>query len=203
MVSVYTVFMTQLKKILILNIPKAIKNGLLEQLSKFTELEIICSNNDEYFSEVNPSLVIAGNSLENKIIGCPVISISDNESYRIGFLLRQILQKLKQPSLYTDDIYFGFCVFMPRSKSINIGDDKTVALTDCEVNILTYLAQHLKRAVSKDELLKNVWHYKEGIDTHTLETHIYRLRQKLDEGGGDSQILLTTEDGYSLNTKNN
>lgn len=70
-------------------------------------------------------------------------------------------------------------------------------LTDKETDILLYLSR-LKTPASRDELLREVWQYKDGVTTHTLETHIYRLRQKLAQLLDNKDVLLTDEGGYYL-----
>jgi len=72
-----------------------------------------------------------------------------------------------------------------------------VRLTDKEVQLLRLLASSAE-PVGRSELLEKVWGYRDDLDTHTLETHIYRLRQKLERDPADPQILLTSEGGYRL-----
>ncbi len=71
-------------------------------------------------------------------------------------------------------------------------------LTDKEKEILLFLHENADQSVSREDLLKAVWGYAEGIETHTLETHIYRLRQKIEEDPAKPENLLTTETGYIL-----
>ena len=71
-------------------------------------------------------------------------------------------------------------------------------LTDKETSILKYLFRAGERPVSRDDLLNDVWGYNAGVTTHTLETHIYRLRQKIEENPAEAQILLTEPGGYRL-----
>lgn len=71
-------------------------------------------------------------------------------------------------------------------------------LTDKEVHLLRMLNECGPQGMGRDELLEKVWGYREGLDTHTLETHIYRLRQKLEADPANPQLLLTTSGGYKL-----
>jgi DNA-binding response OmpR family regulator len=73
-----------------------------------------------------------------------------------------------------------------------------VRLTEKEVAILACLAKEKGASVSRQALLDAVWAYAEGVETHTLETHIYRLRQKIEENPAKPQYLVTLEDGYTL-----
>ncbi len=76
--------------------------------------------------------------------------------------------------------------------------EKKTKLTEKEVDILKYLYQNLSQTVSKEELLENVWGYSAGATTHTVETHIYRLRKKVEENG-KNQLIITKNNGYRLN----
>lgn len=71
-------------------------------------------------------------------------------------------------------------------------------LTDKEVELLQALYEAGAEGISRADLLEQVWGYKEELETHTLETHIYRLRQKLESDPAQPQWLLTTETGYRL-----
>ena len=74
---------------------------------------------------------------------------------------------------------------------------KSVLLTDKEVQLLQNLAEIKGQGVTKDQLLKNVWGFDEALDTHTLETHVYRLRGKFRELAGE-EVIAATEGGYRL-----
>ena len=71
-------------------------------------------------------------------------------------------------------------------------------LTEKEVAILSFLAERKGVPVSREDLLAHVWSYAEGVETHTLETHIYRLRQKIEADPSSPTILVTKEDGYAI-----
>ena len=71
-------------------------------------------------------------------------------------------------------------------------------LTDKEAAILSHLLA-ADGVVGRDELLAGVWGYGEGVDTHTVETHVYRLRQKIEDDPAQASVLLTEAGGYRLN----
>jgi DNA-binding response OmpR family regulator len=75
---------------------------------------------------------------------------------------------------------------------------ETLRLTEKEVAILAYLKAAGDRPVSREDLLHHVWSYVRDVETHTLETHIYRLRQKIEEDPSKPKILITQGDGYVL-----
>jgi DNA-binding response OmpR family regulator len=77
------------------------------------------------------------------------------------------------------------------------GGDK-IRLTEKETNILKFLHRAGGAAVPREVLLHEVWGYNSQVSTHTLETHIYRLRQKIEADPSDAQILQTVEGGYCL-----
>lgn len=74
----------------------------------------------------------------------------------------------------------------------------TIRLTEKETAILVYLYRAGGAPVGRDDLLSAVWSYADNVQTHTLETHIYRLRQKIETDPSSPKILLTVEDGYAV-----
>jgi DNA-binding response OmpR family regulator len=82
-------------------------------------------------------------------------------------------------------------------------DRKKIRLTEKETAILIRLSAANGESVSRNTLLEEVWGYKAGIDSHTLETHIYRLRKKIEELGSNSSFLKTSRDGYKLLSTSN
>ena len=77
-------------------------------------------------------------------------------------------------------------------------DERKIRLTEKETNILKYLLRSGEASVSRDELLHEVWGYNAGISTHTLETHIYRLRQKIEPNPSQVSLLVTSDGGYRI-----
>jgi DNA-binding winged helix-turn-helix (wHTH) protein len=76
-----------------------------------------------------------------------------------------------------------------------------VRLTEKETSILRYLYRAGQRPVSRETLLQEVWGYNSGVTTHTLETHIYRLRQKIEKDAAAPAILVTESRGYKLHDR--
>ena len=82
---------------------------------------------------------------------------------------------------------------------INLDNKVRVRLTEKETDILWQLWQAPQNELSRQKLLSDVWGYNDEISSHTLETHIYRLRKKIENSSSESFILTTTENGYRLN----
>ena len=76
-------------------------------------------------------------------------------------------------------------------------NEKTLKITEKEINFICILVNS-KFPLSKKYILENIWLYSPGTETHTIETHIYRLRQKIKETFGDNDFIKNTKDGYSL-----
>jgi DNA-binding response OmpR family regulator len=76
-----------------------------------------------------------------------------------------------------------------------IKDNKSIILTEKEVQLLELLVQN-KKPISKNQILNLIWHYSSDADTHTVETHIYRLRKKINDKFMFDQFILNNKDGY-------
>ena len=76
-------------------------------------------------------------------------------------------------------------------------NDSEIILTEKEIQLLELFVNN-KKPVSKDEILSSVWNYSSDADTHTVETHIYRLRKKINDKFSDENFIINTKDGYSL-----
>jgi len=118
---------------------------------------------------------------------------------RLGELVVRIRTQLRQFRALDDARFeIGNLSFVPANKMLHeIGSDRTQALTEKEATILKFLYRAFPNDVTKDELLAEVWGFQNGVSTHTLETHIYRLRQKI-SGLTKKQLILTIEKGYRL-----
>jgi DNA-binding response OmpR family regulator len=89
--------------------------------------------------------------------------------------------------------------FRPAAKLLNDRAGRRLRLTNKEVSILKFLYRAGPKTVSRAILLGEVWGYNAGVTTHTLETHIYRLRQKIEANPANCQMLVTGQGGYRLN----
>ena len=92
----------------------------------------------------------------------------------------------------------GSYVFKPNSKVLE-SKNKSIRLTEKENDILKFLYQNLETIVSREILLHEIWGYNSKVTTHTLETHIYRLRQKIEIDPANACFLITETGGYRLN----
>lgn len=75
---------------------------------------------------------------------------------------------------------------------------KSISLTEKEVAILMHLYENKGQVITRDALLHAVWNYAQNVETHTLETHIYRLRQKIEDNPAQPKILMTAGEGYKV-----
>ncbi len=119
--------------------------------------------------------------------------------FRLGVLMARLRAQLRQFEL-SDDANFkiGPYGFRPAAKMLITENDRKIHLTEKETAILKYLYRVGDRAVTREVLLDEVWGYNAGVTTHTLETHIYRLRQKIEPVGGETNLLVTEPGGYRL-----
>jgi len=121
--------------------------------------------------------------------------------FRLGVLLARLRAQLRSHEASTDAVFtIGRFSFHPTAKMlVESGSRKKIRLTEKEVAILRYLYRAGDRPVPRETLLGEVWGYNAGVNTHTLETHVYRLRQKIEREPGQAEILVTAPGGYRLN----
>jgi DNA-binding response OmpR family regulator len=120
--------------------------------------------------------------------------------FRLNVLLARLRAHLRQ-SEHSDDAEFtiGPYTFRPQAKLlIDPRGRKRVRLTEKETGILKYLYHAGDRVIGREVLLGEVWGYNAGVTTHTLETHVYRLRQKIERDPTRAEILVTEPGGYRL-----
>ena len=123
--------------------------------------------------------------------------ILDEIPVKLEKLVEQInLKFLKEKFDFQSDISIG-------SYNLNLNSRKItkkniiVALTEREINLILFLKKSTK-AVKIHELQKEVWEYGSELETHTVETHIYRLRKKIKEKFNDENFIISSKRGYII-----
>jgi DNA-binding response OmpR family regulator len=118
--------------------------------------------------------------------------------FRFAVLMARVHAHLRSHEQSEEAVYrIGPYTFRPSAKLLLDPRGKKVRLTEKETNILKFLHRS-GETVPRDTLLHEVWGYNPAVTTHTLETHIYRLRQKIESNPGQAQLLITEPGGYRL-----
>ncbi len=120
--------------------------------------------------------------------------------FKFGVLMARLRAHIRQHERSDDAVFsIGPYTFQPANKLlIDEANRKKIRLTDKETAILKYLFRAGDKAVGRDKLLGEVWGYNAAVTTHTLETHVYRLRQKIEHDPSHAKILVTEPGGYRL-----
>ncbi|PJE30490.1 Transcriptional regulatory protein YycF [Pseudooceanicola marinus] len=119
--------------------------------------------------------------------------------FKFPVLLARIRAQLRQHEQSEDAVFqLGPYSFRPAMKLLVTEEDRKIRLTEKETNILKFLYRSTESVVPRDVLLHEVWGYNAGVTTHTLETHIYRLRQKIEPDPSNARLLVTESGGYRL-----
>jgi DNA-binding response OmpR family regulator len=119
--------------------------------------------------------------------------------FKLAVLLARIRAQLRQYAASEDAIFqIGPYSFKPGAKLLVSEKGSKLKLTEKETAILRFLFRAGQKVVSRDTLLTEVWGYNSNVTTHTLETHIYRLRQKIEPNPSAARILVTEGGGYKL-----
>jgi len=120
--------------------------------------------------------------------------------FKFFILLARIRALLRQHEQSENATFsLGPYTFKPASKILITENEEKVRLTEKETNILKFLYRSKDGMVARDVLLHEVWGYNANVTTHTLETHIYRLRQKIELDPRNARLLITEQGGYRLN----
>ncbi|MDR1693691.1 MAG: winged helix-turn-helix domain-containing protein [Lactobacillaceae bacterium] len=155
------------------------------------------------------------NHIKESGVMVPIIYFQSNENKKVPFtptdivvkkpfVLDNFLDFLKSSIQMFDNssdgsIGFNEYELLPSKKEIvNKKTNEVVKLTEKEVAVIKYLYKARGRIVSKNELLQEVWGYSPDSTTHTIETHIYRLRSKVENSENCSPIIVTEDGGYKI-----
>jgi len=121
--------------------------------------------------------------------------------FKFPVLLARIRAQLRTHEQSESAVFqIGPYTFQPAQKLLTTEEGRKIRLTDKEMNILKFLHRAPENIVPRDVLLHEVWGYNAGVSTHTLETHIYRLRQKIEPDPSNARLLVTEAGGYRLAT---
>jgi DNA-binding response OmpR family regulator len=151
-----------------------------------------------------PIIMLTGTSEETDVVRGLNAGANDyiSKPFRAKELLARIYAQLRLFDNSVDAVFtIGPYTFRPSAKILaNPEKKQRIRLTNKEVELLKFLYQTSNGIVSRQTLLDEVWGYNAGASTHTLETHIYRLRQKLETDPAECRLLVTMPGGYQLNT---
>lgn len=188
-----------------------------EDFAEDLKAQILRFAPDFSFVENAPDLLLIDenseccNELRQKYPTIPLIFLSaenkENDILNIyvkkPFSLMSFLDVLRAANNNLDNSADGYLTFndyelRPNLREIvDIQSGDVIKLTEREIDILKYLYKNQGHYVSKSDLQRNVWKYNEEVATHTIETHIYRLRQKVEQKGG-RRLIVTENGGYML-----
>jgi DNA-binding response OmpR family regulator len=148
-----------------------------------------------------PIIILTGSSGEADIVRGLSAGASDyiSKPFRSAELTARLHAQLRSFDRSEDAAFtIGPFAFYPSKKLLRDPNKKqTIRLTDKEVSLLKFLLRS-DGPVDRNVLLDEVWGYNSGVSTHTIETHIYRLRQKLEADPSNPILLMTHELGYGL-----
>ena len=170
---------------------------ILNEISESLNFKIIQSNKEEYndlkLNFKNDYLIIS----RKKIQGLNNVLVLEEKSIKLRKLLEIInINLLKNKFYKQSNIKIGKYSLDLNSRKIFL-KDKNLDLTERETNLIVFINE--RKNVTIKDLQKNVWDYSPNLETHTVETHIYRLRKKMSEIFGDENFILNTQNGYTIN----
>jgi len=149
----------------------------------------------------NPIIMLTGHDTDSDTILGLESGANDyiTKPFRFAVLLARIRAQLRQHEHSEEAVFtIGEYTFRPSAKLLVDKKGSKVRLTEKETSILKYLYRAGEKVISRDVLLHEVWGYNAGVTTHTLETHIYRLRQKIERDPSRAELLITEAGGYKL-----
>ncbi len=170
---------------------------ILEELSLDLNFNIICIDKENLLNDkiksLNNYLIVSNKKNENLINQLTLNNLPINiskliEKINIEFLK---LQFSNQSHMKINDYTINL-----NSREMLMNDNK-IKLTEKEIYIITYLSK-VNKPVNINELQKNVWSYQSDIETHTVETHIYRLRKKILKTFKDNEFIVSKKNGYKI-----
>ena len=182
------------------SILKEIKNNLTYKIFNYiNENEFLKSLNSNSLDLANSLVIVKSINtklIDNKKLDKRIIYAFENLPIEIDKLLELInVQLIKQKYNYQSKINIKNYIINLNSRTI-IKNNKSLKLTEKEINIILFLNN---KKPQKINILQNeVWGYSSGLETHTVETHVYRLRKKIKDMFDDDNFILSHDDGYLI-----
>lgn len=149
----------------------------------------------------SPIIMLTGHDTDSDTILGLEAGANDyvTKPFRFAVLLARVRAQLRQHENSEDvTLTVGPYTFKPSQKLLVDKKGGKLRLTEKEAAIIKYLYRAGDKVITRDVLLEEVWGYNSGVTTHTLETHVYRLRQKIERDPSNAEILVTESGGYKL-----
>ena len=149
----------------------------------------------------SPIIMLTGNDSDADMVLGLDSGANDyvTKPFKFAVLLARIRAQLRQHEQSEDAVFpIGPYTFKPASKILQGEGGSKIRLTEKETSILKYLFRAGEKVVTREVLLQEVWGYNANVTNHTLETHIYRLRQKIEKDPAKAELLITETGGYKL-----
>lgn len=148
-----------------------------------------------------PIILLTGSDSEADVVRGLESGANDyiTKPFRIAELMARLRAQLRTFEASEHAVFtIGPYTFRPSARMLLGPENRRIRLTEKEAAILRFLYRADRRPVPRDVLLHDVWGYNDMVTTHTLETHIYRLRQKLEQDPSNARMLVTQHGGYRL-----
>ena len=170
---------------------------ILQELEKDLNFKILEVKSEEILKnkikDINTHLIIT----KNKIPNIDNQLIFDQYPIKVSKLIEKInIEFMKKNFINQSKVKIDKYLIDLNAREISSGEIK-LRLTEKEINTIIYLSKN-KKTTSIDELEKNVWQYQSNIETHTVETHIYRLRKKILKKFNDKNFIISKKNGYQI-----
>ncbi len=170
-------------------------------VNEITNTDVILFHEDALNDKKNREILNKSNSLKVLASGSKKFSTDFDEFLKLPSSLSEIntvIENIVAKKAFNKNSSIAIKGYMLNKNEKKLSKNEIIViLTEKEIQLLELLLIN-KNPISKDDILSSVWNYSSDADTHTVETHIYRLRKKINESFFDESFIINTKDGYSL-----